>query len=271
VKQEATTYEHASLSPGQTLIRAEGLVKRFKVRRGVTATALDGVDLSLKAGESVAIVGESGSGKTTLLQSLAWLKQPDAGRVYWHGEPVDEMDPDDLRRFRRDFQFVFQGASRNAFNPRFTVADVLGEPLQVFPEAARPSYNGRIRYVMQRVGLDLWYAPRRPHELSQGERQRVNIARALSCGPKVLLCDEPTAGLDVVSQAPILSLLRDLREREGLSIVFATHNVALAPWVSDRCLVLHEGRIVEDLPSDRLREAQHSHTRALVAAIPQIP
>jgi peptide/nickel transport system ATP-binding protein len=271
VNDEQSTCDAAAPPRDRPLILADNLVKRFKIRRGVYATALDGLSLSVSPGEAIAIVGESGSGKTTLIQCLAWLERPDSGRVYWHGEPIDELDPEDLRRYRRDIQVVFQGVTSQAFNPRFTVGQVIEEPLQIFPEAAVPSIPARVRALMLRVGLEPWMAARRPRDLSAGERQRVGIARALASGPQVLLCDEPTTGLDVVSQAPILSLLRDLRERDGLSIVFTTHNLALAPWVSDRCAIMHEGRIVEEVPSDRLLDAEHPRTRALIDALPIIP
>jgi len=256
------------------LIAAEGLVRVYGGRGARRIRALNDVTLAILPGESVAVVGESGSGKSTLVRCLVALERVDVGRVLWEGANVRSLSAAELRRRRQHVQVIFQD-SLAAFNPRFTVAQVMREPLDNY--VVQPSVsNGRdtasndVYALLERVGLEPSLARRYPHELSGGQQQRVAIARALALRPKLLLCDEPLSSLDVSVQAQILTLLQDLRRQEGVSLLFVTHNLALVPYVSDRALVMQDGRIVEDLPSRRLEAAVNPYTRALLATVPDI-
>jgi ABC-type dipeptide/oligopeptide/nickel transport system ATPase subunit len=251
------------------LITAERLVRRYRGHGGRHVTALDGVSLTVAPGESVAVVGESGSGKSTLVRCLAALERPDAGRVLWDGTDVWTLHADALRQRRRQVQLIFQDA-RASFNPRFTVAKIVAEPLANFERMRRATLQEQVAALLRRVELDPAVAVRYPHELSGGQLQRVAIARALALRPRLLLCDEPLSSLDVSIQAQMLSLLRDLRANQNLSLLFVTHNLALVPAICDRVLVMWAGQIVEELKAERLMQAQHPYTRALLAAVPDI-
>jgi|DewCreStandDraft_5_1066085.scaffolds.fasta_scaffold00112_139 ABC-type dipeptide/oligopeptide/nickel transport system ATPase subunit len=253
----------------EPLIAARGLTKRYRGHGRRIVTALNGVDIHLLPGESVAIVGESGSGKSTLLRCLAALERPDQGCVHWEGAEVWSLTPEQRRQRRRVIQVVFQDALAS-FNPRFTVAEIVREPLENYEGAPRRVLDEQVITLLQRVGLAPELARRYPHELSGGQQQRVALARALALRPRLLLCDEPLSNLDVTIQAYLLALLRSLRWQERLSLLFVTHNLALVPAICDRVLVMLRGQIVEELPANRLTEAQHPYTRALLAAVPDI-
>ncbi|GAA2438344.1 ABC transporter ATP-binding protein [Actinomadura vinacea] len=235
-------------------VRSVRAVRRVLHGRGRPTIALDGVDLDVRAGESVAVVGRSGSGKSTLVGVLAGLDRPEAGTVMAGDRDVWAARERDRRAVRREAGLVFQDALAS-FDPRYTVGRVIAE--------ADPETD--VAALLERVGLDPELAGRRPATLSGGERQRVALARALAAGPRILLADEPTTGLDVLAQERILALLARLRRDEGLSVVFVTHDLRVARRVADRVVVLAAGRIVEDLPAVRLGAASHDETRALWA------
>ncbi|MFG2003615.1 ABC transporter ATP-binding protein [Spirillospora sp. NPDC048911] len=235
-------------------------VRRVLKGRGRTTVALNGVDLELRAGESVAVVGRSGSGKSTLVGTLAALDRPAAGQVLAGGRDVWALRDRERRAVRRRAGLVFQDALAS-FDPRYTVAQVVAEALR--------SREG-VDALLERVGLDPAMGKRRPATLSGGERQRVAIARALAAGPGILLADEPTTGLDVLAQERILTLLTELRRDEGLTIVFVTHDLRVARRVADRVIVLAEGSVVEDVPAAALDFAVHPETRALLNAMPAL-
>ncbi|GAA2599202.1 ABC transporter ATP-binding protein [Actinomadura fulvescens] len=242
---------------GDPLLSVRG-TRRVLKGRGRTSVALNGVDLDLRPGESIAVVGRSGSGKSTLVGVLAALDRPAAGQVLADGRDVWALRDRERRALRRRAGLVFQDALAS-FDPRYTVERVVAEALG--------SREG-VGALLERVGLDAAMAERRPATLSGGERQRVAIARALAAGPRVLLADEPTTGLDVLAQERVLALLDDLRRDEGLAIVFVTHDLRVARRVADRVVVLAEGAVVEDVPSTTLDFAVHPETRALLGATP---
>jgi ABC-type glutathione transport system ATPase component len=239
-------------------VRALRGVRRVLHGRGRTTVALDGIDLEVRAGESVAVVGRSGSGKSTLVGVLAGLDRPEAGTVLaGDGRDVWALRERARRAVRRESGLVFQDASAS-FDPRHTVGRAIAEALP-------PGADGGVEELLERVGLDPAMAARRPATLSGGERQRVALARALAARPAVLLADEPTTGLDVLAQERILRLLAELRRDEGLAIVFVTHDLRVARRIADRVVVLAAGRVVEELPAARLDRAAHDATRALWA------
>ncbi|MGI5161708.1 ABC transporter ATP-binding protein [Microbispora sp. CA-102843] len=235
---------------GPALLVVRGLTKKFP---GSAAPALDGVDLEVAAGEAVAVVGESGSGKTTLARCVVGLERPDGGSVEFGGGATGP----------RRVQYVFQDPY-SALNPGLTVGASLAEALKA---AGRP--RSEVPGLLDLVGLPAAYARRRPRALSGGERQRVAIARALAPGAEVLVCDEPVSALDVSVQAQVLNLLSDLRRDLGLTLLFITHDLAVARQVADRVYVMHRGRVVETGPVGGVLGAPaHEYTQRLLASVP---
>ncbi|MFC8174328.1 dipeptide ABC transporter ATP-binding protein [Streptomyces sp. NPDC057235] len=258
-------------APGAVVLAAEGLRKTYRGRgRGRrTFTALDGVSLTLAAGETLGIVGESGSGKSTLARVLAHAHPSDGGRILLGGEDVTRPGRAELRAVRRRVQMVFQDPYAS-LNPRMTVGEIVAEPLRAFGTVAPAGRAGRVAELLRLVGLDPAAADRHPRSFSGGQRQRVGIARALAPEPSVLICDEPVSALDVSVQAQIVGLLTDLQRDLGLALVFIAHDLAVVRQVSHRIAVMHEGRIVETGAADELCERPRDpYTRALLAAAPE--
>ena len=268
------------------VLEARGLVRVFPGRHGgAPVRALDGVDLDLFAGETLAVVGESGSGKSTLARTLVALERPDAGSVRvraagpdWAGdEPVDlfRLRGSRLRALRRELQIVLQDP-RASLDPRQSAGQAVCEVLRVHapPELARQSTEAleeRGLALFSEVGLPLELFDRYPHELSGGQGQRVAIARALATGPRMLVCDEVTSALDVSVQAQILDRLRELQRRRGLAYIFVSHDLAVVRAIADRIAVMDAGRVVELGPAARVFEQpQHARTRELLAALPDV-
>ncbi|MFI0351046.1 ABC transporter ATP-binding protein [Actinomadura sp. 9N407] len=228
-------------TPGGEVVRSLRGVRRVLHGRGRTTVALDGIDLDVRTGESVAVVGRSGSGKSTLVGVLAALDRPEDGRVLAGDRDVWRLRDRDRRALRRETALVFQDAQAS-FDPRYTVERVVAEAL-----------GGRdgVAELLERVGLDPALAARHPATLSGGERQRVALARALASRPRILLADEPTTGLDVLAQERILRLLARLRRDEGLAIVFVTHDPRVARRIADRVVTLDAGTVLNGGGSER--------------------
>ncbi|MEU3692781.1 ABC transporter ATP-binding protein [Streptomyces narbonensis] len=255
-------------APGAVVLSAEGLRKTYKSRRR-SFTALDGVSLTLAAGETLGIVGESGSGKSTLARVLAHAHPSDGGRILLDGRDVTRPGRAALHSVRRRVQMVFQDPYAS-LNPRMTVGEIVAEPLRAFGTVAPGERAERVAELLRLVGLDPAAAGRHPRSFSGGQRQRVGIARALAPEPAVLICDEPVSALDVSVQAQIVGLLTDLQRDLGLALVFIAHDLAVVRQVSHRIAVMHEGRIVETGAADELCERPHDpYTRALLAAAPE--
>jgi ABC-type glutathione transport system ATPase component len=256
------------------LLEAQGLRRRYRARgltgRGDPVQALDGVDLAVDAGESVAILGTSGAGKSTLARVLLALEKPDAGWVRFDGHEISGMSEAAIRPLRRRFQPVFQD-SLAAFDPRVRVAASIAEPLAAPGIGTVQERRRRVGAVIELVGLSRSVAARYPGSLSGGERQRAAIARALAPEPELLILDEPVSSLDGPVALAILDLLSELRGRLGLALVLITHDVGAARAVCDRVVVMEAGRCVEEGPTvEVLRAPGHPATRALVDATPTL-
>ncbi len=257
------------------LLRVVELVKRYPVRRGLfgraggTITAVDGLCLALPRGETLGLVGESGSGKTTTGRLILRLEDPDSGRIFFEGEDWLALSGEALRRRRRDVQVVFQDP-QTSLNPRMTVGDQVAEPLSVQRLLPRRQIRERVGELLAEVGLSPSAASRFPEEFSGGQRQRIAIARALATRPKFVVCDEPVSALDVSVAAQIINLFLDLREKNGLSYLFISHDLAVVERISDRIAVMYLGRIVEEGPAaDVTARPLHPYTVALLSAVPE--
>jgi peptide/nickel transport system ATP-binding protein len=261
-------------TPGGAALSVSDLTVRFRIHgnslgRRECLTALDAVSLELKAGDSLGVVGESGSGKSTLVRAVLQLLPAAAGRVVWMGQALDALPPGQLRRLRRDLQIVFQDPL-GSLDPRMTVTQIVAEPLRVHEPALDAGARAReVAAVLGRVGLEAALAERYPHQLSGGECQRVGIARAMILKPRLLVCDEPLSALDLATQAQIVTLMTDLKQSSGMSLLFVSHNLALVASLCERVLVMYLGRMMELAPAAALA-ARHPYTQELLAAVPTV-
>ncbi|TMM54166.1 ABC transporter ATP-binding protein [Sulfitobacter sabulilitoris] len=258
-----------------TILAAHGLVRHFNVGGGLlqnptVVRAVDGIDLTIKRGETFAIVGESGCGKSTLARLLMRLLTPTRGEVVFDGRDISGVDGKALTDLRRDMQFIFQDPF-SSLNPRLTVGKLVGEPLEVHaPDLTRAQRRDRVAGLLEQVGLKPEHADRYPHEFSGGQRQRIGIARALASGPKLIIGDEPVSALDVSVQAQVINLLSDLGRDLDLTLVIIAHDLAVIRHMSDRVAVMYLGQIVESGTADEVFESpRHPYTRALLDAIPE--
>jgi peptide/nickel transport system ATP-binding protein len=260
---------------GEPLLQVEDLRVYFPVRKGFFARttefvrAVDEVSFAIYLGETVGLVGESGCGKTTLGRALLRLTEPTAGRILFEGTDLAALPAGELRHRRREFQLVFQDPYA-ALNPMLTVGEAILEPLRVHGVGgSRAEQKARVRELLRTVGLSDDAEQRYPHEFSGGQRQRICIARALALRPKLIVCDESVSALDVSVQAQVLNLLNDLKRELGITYLFITHDLSVARFMSDRLLVMSQGKIVESGPAAEVyANPQHPYTQQLLAAIP---
>jgi peptide/nickel transport system ATP-binding protein len=256
---------------GAEILKVLGARKIYR-RRGSETRAVDGVSLSLRAGEILGLVGESGCGKSTLARALLALEPLDEGAVLIDGADISKARGEELDRLRRRVQIVFQDP-QGSFNPRHTAARILAEPLHLMrPRPSRDEKRAAAAAMLKRVGLEEADLDKYPHEFSGGERQRIAIARALMTRPALVVLDEAVSALDVSTRAQILDLLADLSESLALSLLFITHDVDVVSAFADRILVMKAGKIVDEGPAATLFEtSDQSYTQALAAASPKLP
>ncbi|MFM9278852.1 ABC transporter ATP-binding protein [Paenibacillus jiagnxiensis] len=256
------------------LLEVSGLKKYYPLNKGWffkksgSVKAVDGVSFRVMPGETLGIVGESGCGKSTTGQLITRLQMPTEGRIVFQGRDLNELSEEEIRKARRDLQFVFQDPF-SSLNPRMKIFDIVAEPLQVHGLAKGEALKNEVYRLLETVGLGAHLADRHPHEFSGGQRQRIGIARALAMKPKLIVCDEPVSALDVSIQAQILNLLKDLQQQFQLTYIFIAHGLPTVKHISDRIAVMYLGKIVELAGRDELfANPRHPYTEALLEAVP---
>jgi oligopeptide/dipeptide ABC transporter ATP-binding protein len=259
----------------EPLLRTVGLTRHFRVGKLLSRQmlhAVDDVDLTIGKGEIVALVGESGSGKSTIARLLARVYKPTSGEIYFEGEPLSGMRSRKRRlAYSSDVPMVFQDPY-SSINPAYRIAHAIGRAIRLHRRGlGREGRTAEVERVLDAVGLvpPRAAARRFPYELSGGQRQRVGFAQALAFRPKLIIADEPVSMLDVSIRIGILNLMSELREREGVSFLYITHDVASARYIADRVLVMYAGHLVEEGPTDEvLQRPKHPYTQLLLSAVP---
>jgi oligopeptide transport system ATP-binding protein len=259
----------------QVLVRVKDLKMHFPIRAGLlgrvvgAVKAVDGVSFDIMKGETLGLVGESGCGKTTTGRAILRLYEPTSGEVTFRGTDLAAQGAEEVRRTRRHMQMIFQDPYAS-LNPQMRVGEIIARPLRVHGLARNArEEKDLVAEIMQKVGLNVSFRDRFPHEFSGGQRQRIGIARALATSPDFIVCDEPISALDVSIQAQIINLLEQLREDLGLTYLFIAHDLSMVRYLSTRVGVMYLGKMMELSSSDELYDNPlHPYTKALLSAIP---
>jgi len=261
----------------EDILEVKNLKTHFPIKKGIFrktvghVKAVDNVSFSVKKGETLGLVGESGCGKTTLGRSILNLIKPTSGKVIFEGNDIAGLSAEVLRKYRKEIQIIFQDPY-SSLNPRLRIGEAIMEPMRVHKVGKNDSDRKRkVIDLMETVGLMAQQFNRYPHEFSGGQRQRVCIARALALSPKFIICDESVSALDVSVQAQVLNLLNDLKYKYNFTYIFISHDLSVVKYMSDRMIVMKEGKIVESgIAEEVYNNPQSSYTKQLIAAIPQL-
>ncbi|MFI5892991.1 ABC transporter ATP-binding protein [Actinoplanes sp. NPDC051513] len=258
----------------EILLEVSGLEKHFPITKGLfkrqvgAVRAVDGIDLQVKAGETLGLVGESGCGKSTTGRLFSRIVEPTAGKIIFEGQDISHRSTAQLRPLRRDVQMIFQDPY-SSLNPRHTVGSIIAAPLQIQSMPTPQGIKKAVQELLELVGLNPEHYNRYPHEFSGGQRQRIGIARALALRPKMIIADEPVSALDVSIQAQVVNLLDDLQSEFDLTYVFIAHDLSVVRHISTRVAVMYLGKVVEIAERDDLyKNPRHPYTVALMSAVP---
>src|SRR2546428_3775864 len=269
------TRSTATVGSGRNLLDVKALKMHFPLTQGIifqrqvgAVRAVDGIDFFVEKGETLGLVGESGCGKSTTGRAILQLYKPTAGAVLFDGTELTKLGGEAMRKMRRRMQMIFQDPYAS-LNPRMTVGNIIGEPLEVHDLARGKEKTERVQELLRVVGLNPYFTNRYPNEFSGGQRQRIGVARALAVEPEFIVADEPISALDVSIQAQIVNLLMDLQDELGVAYLFISHDLRVVRHISQRVCVMYLGKIVEQGSTDQIYAAPlHPYTRALLGAVP---
>ena len=250
----------------EIIMRVKNITKKFPTSSSRWLTACDNININIRKQETVGVVGESGCGKSTLVKTIMNMHAPTSGEVVFHGEDITKLTGEAKRQNCRRIQMVFQDPTA-AFNPKMKIAQIICEPLLNFNLIKKSQVKAKAADLLNLVELPADFVDRYPHNMSGGQRQRVAIARALALEPEIIVCDEATSALDVSVQAKIIELLVKLQKEKGITYIFICHDLALVSLFCHRVAVMYLGSIMEKIDGDKLTEAKHPYTQALLKSV----
>ena len=250
----------------EVIMRIENITKKFPVSDKKFLTACDNISFDVRKGETVAIVGESGCGKTTLLKMIMNMQKPTAGKIFFHDIDITQLSGEDKRQNYKNIQMVFQDPTA-AFNPKMRVKEIICEPLINFNLIEKNEIEKKSAELLEQVDLPQDFMNRYPHNMSGGQRQRIAIARALALEPEIIACDEATSALDVSVQDTIIKLLVKLQREKNITYIFICHDMALVSLFAHKICVMYLGNMMEKFDGDKLKNARHPYTKALLRAV----